>query len=90
MRLTPDHITESTTSITMRAATSSLLVVLFATFAQPAMSCVLLQGIVPGGGEGLLDLDFLLNPNASLGTHPLAPLDTLIDPTVPPTVSEVI
>ncbi len=64
----------------MRAAAASLLA-LVAAFAKPVMSCVELQGIVPGGGEGLLDLTFLLT-NESIGTHPFAPLDTLVDPPI--------
>lgn len=71
----------------MSAAATSLLAML-AAFARPAISCVELQGIVPGGGEGLLDLAFLLS-NESIGTHPLAPLDTLINPPSIPIVSEV-
>lgn len=53
-------------------AVVSLLAVL-AAFAEPATSCVDPQGIVSGGGEGLLDLDFLLAPNSSMQA-PLAPL----------------
>lgn len=74
----------------MRAsATAWLLSVLtVSVFTDPATSCVELQGIVPGGGEGVLDLTFLLS-NDSIGTHPLAPLDTIIDPPATPFVSGV-
>lgn len=60
----------------------ALLGVVFGT----ASACVELQGIVPDGGEGLLDLLFLLSPEKSLG-NPLAPLDIFTTPVVP-TVSE--
>eukprot|EP00752_Nemacystus_decipiens_P017791 g15951.t1 len=43
-----------------------------------ASACVELQGIVPGGGDGLLDLEFLLSTE-SLGNH-LAPFDSLANP----------
>lgn len=52
-----------------------------------ASACVELQGIAPDGGEGLLDLLFLLSPEKSLG-NPLAPLDIFTNPVVP-TVSTV-
>lgn len=65
----------------MKAAAVSLLAVLTA-FAKPATSCVELQGIVPDGGEGLLDLLFLLSPEKSLG-NPLAPLDIFTNPIIP-------
>lgn len=56
----------------MRVATVSAPALL-AVFARAGATCVDLQGIVPDGGEGALDLSFLLQPE-SLG-HPLAPLD---------------
>ena len=71
----------------MKAAAVSFLAVLTA-FAKPATSCVDLQGIVPDGGEGLLDLLFLLSPEKSLG-NPLAPLNIFTNPVVP-TVSDVM
>lgn len=57
----------------MRATMASLLAVLTTSAKRATSSCVELQGIVPGGGEGLLDLDFLLTPENPL-TNPLAPL----------------
>ena len=53
---------------TMRSAAVPLLAVLMAS-AKPAMSsCVDPLGIVPGGGEGLIDLDFLLTPDNDLSS----------------------
>lgn len=68
--------------INMMTATSSLLalLVMFSRTAS-ASSCVELQGIIKGGGTGLLDLSVLELPE-SLGT-PLAPLDIFTNPTVP-------
>lgn len=57
----------------MKAAACVPLLAVLAGFAKPGTSCVDLEGIIPGGGEGLLDLDFLLTPENSL-TAPLAPL----------------
>ncbi|CAM9150528.1 unnamed protein product [Ectocarpus sp. 8 AP-2014] len=45
-------------------------------------SCVALQGIVPGGGEGLLDLESLLSPDSVLG-QTLGPLVFTSTPLVP-------
>jgi len=72
--------TENTAAvIIMRAPAALPLLVVLAAVPKPATSCVELQGVVPGGGEGLLDLTFLLS-DQSLGIHPLAPLDTLANP----------
>lgn len=66
----------------MRTATVSTLALLAASSrTASASACVELQGIVPGGGEGALDLSFLLQPE-SLG-NPLAPLDIFTNPFVP-------
>ena len=75
-------VPNTTPAISMKTAAMALLGVVFGT----ASACVELQGIVPDGGEGLLDLLFLLSPEKSLG-NPLAPLDIFTTPVVP-TVSE--
>lgn len=66
-------------TITMKTATASIPVLL--AVSRAASSCVELQGIVPGGGEGLLDLVVLLSPEESLG-NPLGPLHVFSNPVV--------
>eukprot|EP00903_Cladosiphon_okamuranus_P012376 g11599.t1 len=66
---------------TAMASTLALLA-----FSREASACVELQGIVADGGEGLLDLLFLLSPEKSLGND-FAPLDIFTNPLVP-TVAE--
>eukprot|EP00903_Cladosiphon_okamuranus_P012371 g11596.t1 len=58
---------------TRPASTLALLAASSRTLAASGSGCVELRGIVPGGGEGALDLTFLQRPE-SLG-NPLAPLD---------------
>lgn len=79
---------EKTPAVNMRTAAASTLALLglVSRAAASAAPCVELQGIVPDGGEGLLDLLFLLSPEKSLG-NPLAPLDIFTNPLVP-TVSD--
>eukprot|EP00903_Cladosiphon_okamuranus_P005324 g5322.t1 len=57
----------------MRTARASLPALL-AAFTRTASACVDLQGIFPGGGDGVLDLSVLLKPE-TLGNR-LAPIDT--------------
>lgn len=49
-------------------------------------TCVEPQGIVPDGGDGFLNLTFLLSPEEGLG-KPLAPLNIFSNPVIP-TVSD--
>lgn len=72
-------------TITMKTATASIPVLL--AVSRAASSCVELQGIVPGGGEGLLDLVVLLSPEESLG-NPLGPLHVFSNPVVVAGVSD--
>lgn len=68
----------------MKAAAASTLALL-AVSSRTASACVELQGIVPDGGEGLLDY-LVLQSSRSLGS-PLAPLNIFENPTIG-TVSE--
>lgn len=69
----------------MRSSAVPLLVILQASVwlgqAISAGACVEPQGIVSGGGDGLLDL-LVLSSDGSLG-HPLAPINIDVNPVIP-------
>eukprot|EP00752_Nemacystus_decipiens_P012197 g10813.t1 len=76
-RIGNEGLVRTTPGTNMRTEAASSLALL-AVCARTSASCIELQGIVAGGGDGVLDLLFLEEPE-SLG-NPLAPLDIFTNP----------